>query len=127
MSISALLTRCVFVHFVSKMIHFAIFRSNDLILLSSVCSTSEAMSMKQRRKPRSTSTEDSSKELYNIAYSSHLCFFSFLVLFFSLVSDFFCPNAGGVETHVYFLAQCLLNAGHKVKHFFFVVFYLIFR
>lgn len=32
----------------------------------------------------------------------------------ALVSDFFCPNAGGVETHIYFLAQCLLKAGHKV-------------
>ncbi|KIH43941.1 PIGA protein, partial [Ancylostoma duodenale] len=31
-----------------------------------------------------------------------------------LVSDFFCPNAGGVETHIYFLAQCLLELGHKV-------------
>uniref|UniRef100_A0A1I7X3U9 PIGA domain-containing protein n=1 Tax=Heterorhabditis bacteriophora TaxID=37862 RepID=A0A1I7X3U9_HETBA len=38
------------------------------------------------------------KELFNIA----------------LVSDFFCPNAGGVETHIYFLAQCLLQQGHKV-------------
>ncbi|GMS84092.1 hypothetical protein PENTCL1PPCAC_6267, partial [Pristionchus entomophagus] len=32
----------------------------------------------------------------------------------ALVSDFFCPNAGGVETHIYFLAQCLLKSGHKV-------------
>ncbi|GMR36312.1 hypothetical protein PMAYCL1PPCAC_06507 [Pristionchus mayeri] len=32
----------------------------------------------------------------------------------ALVSDFFCPNAGGVETHIYFLAQCLLKFGHKV-------------
>ncbi|WKX97444.1 hypothetical protein Q1695_013251 [Nippostrongylus brasiliensis] len=32
----------------------------------------------------------------------------------ALVSDFFCPNAGGVETHIYFLAQCLLELGHKV-------------
>ncbi|CAD6191535.1 unnamed protein product [Caenorhabditis auriculariae] len=32
----------------------------------------------------------------------------------ALVSDFFCPNAGGVETHIYFLAQCLINIGHKV-------------
>ncbi|KHJ90514.1 PIGA protein [Oesophagostomum dentatum] len=31
-----------------------------------------------------------------------------------LVSDFFCPNAGGVETHIYFLGQCLLKLGHKV-------------
>lgn len=32
----------------------------------------------------------------------------------ALVSDFFCPNAGGVETHIYFLAQCLRQFGHKV-------------
>ncbi|VDO79831.1 unnamed protein product [Heligmosomoides polygyrus] len=31
-----------------------------------------------------------------------------------MVSDFFCPNAGGVETHIYFLAQCILELGHKV-------------
>ncbi|VDK21020.1 unnamed protein product [Anisakis simplex] len=31
-----------------------------------------------------------------------------------LVSDFFCPNTGGVETHIYFLADCLLKLGHKV-------------
>lgn len=34
--------------------------------------------------------------------------------YFRLVSDFFCPNTGGVETHMYFLAQCLLRRGHKV-------------
>ncbi|CAJ0604772.1 unnamed protein product [Cylicocyclus nassatus] len=32
----------------------------------------------------------------------------------ALVSDFFCPNAGGVETHIYFLGQCLMKLGHKV-------------
>uniref|UniRef100_A0A8R1HH33 phosphatidylinositol N-acetylglucosaminyltransferase n=1 Tax=Caenorhabditis japonica TaxID=281687 RepID=A0A8R1HH33_CAEJA len=32
----------------------------------------------------------------------------------ALVSDFFCPNAGGVETHIYFLAQCLIDLGHRV-------------
>jgi len=31
-----------------------------------------------------------------------------------MVSDFFCPNTGGVETHIYQLAKCLLNNGHKV-------------
>ncbi|VDM62130.1 unnamed protein product [Angiostrongylus costaricensis] len=35
-------------------------------------------------------------------------------MYFRLVSDFFCPNTGGVETHIYFLAQCLLDLGHKV-------------
>lgn len=34
---------------------------------------------------------------------------------FSMVSDFFCPNTGGVETHIYQLAKCLLADGHKVK------------
>lgn len=31
-----------------------------------------------------------------------------------LVSDFFFPNFGGVETHIWCLAQCLLQRGHKV-------------
>ncbi|XP_078736796.1 LOW QUALITY PROTEIN: phosphatidylinositol N-acetylglucosaminyltransferase subunit A [Lampetra fluviatilis] len=31
-----------------------------------------------------------------------------------MVSDFFYPNMGGVETHVYQLAQCLLQRGHGV-------------
>ena len=30
------------------------------------------------------------------------------------VSDFFFPNVGGVETHIYTLCQCLLARGHKV-------------
>ncbi|EEC12433.1 phosphatidylinositol biosynthetic protein, putative, partial [Ixodes scapularis] len=32
----------------------------------------------------------------------------------SMVSDFFYPNTGGVESHIYQLAQCLLARGHKV-------------
>ena len=31
-----------------------------------------------------------------------------------LVSDFFYPNMGGVESHLYQLAQCLLEKGHQV-------------
>lgn len=31
-----------------------------------------------------------------------------------MVSDFFYPNMGGVETHIWCLAQCLLQRGHKV-------------
>lgn len=31
-----------------------------------------------------------------------------------MVSDFFFPNMGGVETHIYCLSQCLLSLGHKV-------------
>ncbi|RYH20903.1 glycosyltransferase [archaeon] len=31
-----------------------------------------------------------------------------------MVSDFFYPNMGGVETHIWCLAQCLMLRGHKV-------------
>ena len=31
-----------------------------------------------------------------------------------LVSDFFYPNMGGVESHLFQLAQCLLERGHTV-------------
>lgn len=31
-----------------------------------------------------------------------------------MVSDFFHPNTGGVESHIYQLSQCLLNKGHNV-------------
>ncbi|KAJ4762755.1 Phosphatidylinositol N-acetylglucosaminyltransferase subunit A [Rhynchospora pubera] len=31
-----------------------------------------------------------------------------------MVSDFFYPNFGGVESHIYYLSQCLLKRGHKV-------------
>ncbi|KAL0013609.1 hypothetical protein SO802_000678 [Lithocarpus litseifolius] len=31
-----------------------------------------------------------------------------------MVSDFFYPNFGGVENHIYLLSQCLLKLGHKV-------------
>jgi len=32
----------------------------------------------------------------------------------SMVSDFFYPNFGGVETHQYQLSQWLIKRGHKV-------------
>jgi phosphatidylinositol glycan class A protein len=32
----------------------------------------------------------------------------------ALVSDFFYPNMGGVEMHIYQLAHCLIQRGHKV-------------
>lgn len=32
----------------------------------------------------------------------------------SMVSDFFYPNMGGVEEHIFNLSQCLLDLGHKV-------------
>lgn len=31
-----------------------------------------------------------------------------------MVCDFFYPNVGGVESHIYQLSQCLMNRGHKV-------------
>lgn len=31
-----------------------------------------------------------------------------------MVSDFFYPNMGGVEEHIYNLSQCLITKGHKV-------------
>lgn len=31
-----------------------------------------------------------------------------------MVSDFYFPNMGGVETHIWCLSQCLLQRGHKV-------------
>ncbi|RLM85295.1 phosphatidylinositol N-acetylglucosaminyltransferase gpi3 subunit isoform X1 [Panicum miliaceum] len=31
-----------------------------------------------------------------------------------MVSDFFFPKFGGVESHIYYLSQCLLKLGHKV-------------
>ena len=32
-----------------------------------------------------------------------------------MVSDFFFPNFGGVENHIYYLSQCLIELGHKVS------------
>eukprot|EP00759_Apiculatamorpha_spiralis_P027471 PhF_6_TR30229/c0_g1_i1/m.44410/K03857/PIGA, GPI3; phosphatidylinositol glycan, class A len=32
----------------------------------------------------------------------------------ALVSDFFFPGFGGVEIHIYNVAQCLMRQGHKV-------------
>jgi len=32
----------------------------------------------------------------------------------ALVSDFFVPNLGGVEMHMYNVAQCLMELGHKI-------------
>ena len=31
-----------------------------------------------------------------------------------MVSDFFYPNVGGVESHIFQLSQCLMERGHKV-------------
>nr|CAD7256042.1 unnamed protein product [Timema shepardi] len=32
----------------------------------------------------------------------------------NMVSDFFFPNMGGVEEHIFNLSQCLISRGHKV-------------
>lgn len=32
-----------------------------------------------------------------------------------MVCDFFYPNTGGVEVHIYQLSQALLARGHKVR------------
>lgn len=37
-----------------------------------------------------------------------------LTLFSSMVSDFFYPNMGGVEEHIFNLSQCLIMSSHKV-------------
>jgi hypothetical protein len=31
-----------------------------------------------------------------------------------MVCDFFYPNFGGIENHIYQLSQCLIAMGHKV-------------
>ena len=33
----------------------------------------------------------------------------------AMVSDFFYPNMGGVEMHIYQLSQCLMRRGNKVR------------
>ena len=38
-----------------------------------------------------------------------------MLLLYSMVSDFFYPNMGGVESHIYQLSQCLIQRGHKVN------------
>ena len=32
----------------------------------------------------------------------------------AMVSDFFYPNIGGVESHIFQLSQCLMERGHRV-------------
>ncbi|KRX20814.1 Phosphatidylinositol N-acetylglucosaminyltransferase subunit A [Trichinella nelsoni] len=32
----------------------------------------------------------------------------------AMVSDYFCPNTGGVESHIYHLAECLVQRGHQI-------------
>ena len=32
----------------------------------------------------------------------------------AIISDFFVPSLGGVEMHIYNVAECLIEMGHKV-------------
>jgi hypothetical protein len=36
----------------------------------------------------------------------------------AMISDFFYPNMGGVEMHLYQLSHCLIKRGNKVTSFF---------
>ncbi len=36
----------------------------------------------------------------------------------AMVSDFFFPNTGGIEMHIYQLSQALMSRGHKVHRYF---------
>ena len=38
-----------------------------------------------------------------------------LSVFNSMASDFFYPNMGGVEEHIFNLSECLVSRGHKVS------------
>lgn len=51
------------------------------------------------------------KETLNIWYPCYPCCSLIQV---SMVSDFFYPNMGGVENHLFCLSQCLMARGHKV-------------
>lgn len=51
--------------------------------------------------------------MQNISIKSKILI-QFFFLLKSMVSDFFYPNTGGVESHIYQLSQCLLRKGHKV-------------
>lgn len=42
------------------------------------------------------------------------CTINFNKCNFSMASDFFYPNMGGVEEHIFNLSQCLLMKGYKV-------------
>lgn len=39
---------------------------------------------------------------------------NYVTCIFSMASDFFYPNMGGVEEHIFNLSQCLISKGHKV-------------
>lgn len=53
------------------------------------------------------------KQILKLLFSLWQCLIS-VVLLFSMVSDFFYPNLGGVESHIFTLSQCLIKLGHKI-------------
>jgi phosphatidylinositol glycan class A protein len=51
---------------------------------------------------------------YLVVYTCINCILLKFPFLDSMVSDFFYPNMGGVESHIYQLSQCLMERGHKV-------------
>ena len=49
-----------------------------------------------------------------VIVSLMIIFFKIDLIFLSMVSDFFYPLIGGVETHIYQLSQCLIQHNHQV-------------
>lgn len=41
-----------------------------------------------------------------------------------MVCDFFHPNVGGVENHIYMLSANLIQRGHKVTSLIFISYYM---
>ncbi|KAI5711351.1 hypothetical protein M8J75_016273 [Diaphorina citri] len=59
--------------------------------------------------------EDASLQFLLLSIPSFIESYHFVCSHFgSMVSDFFYPNVGGVEEHIFNLSQCLLQRGHKV-------------
>ena len=55
--------------------------------------------------------------IWYVVLSGHECCVCVCIVrlsVFSMISDFFYPNMGGVENHIYQLSQCLIARGHKV-------------
>ncbi len=68
--------------------------------------------LKENLKKKKKSSEDIQDEKSMEMDTQQKCQMRHRVL---MVSDFFYPNFGGVENHIYYLSQCLLQRGHKVR------------